>query len=76
MAVLPPDPVYVLRASDMGPVHSLCFHGSERLLSGKASGSVYLWDLQVLNPSIYAATPMTPYNVFLTLADQPIAAPF
>lgn len=47
MAVLPPDPVYVLRVSEMGPVHSLCFHGAERLFSGTASGSVYLWDLQV-----------------------------
>lgn len=34
MAVLPPDPVYVLRVSDMGPVHSLGFHGNERLFSG------------------------------------------
>lgn len=61
MAVLPPDPVYVLRVNEMGPVHSLCFHGTERLLSGTASGSVYLWDLQV-NNSDDASPPLLPIN--------------
>lgn len=50
MAVLPPDPVYVLRTSEMGAVHSLCFHTTERLFSGTAKGAVYLWDLQVSAP--------------------------
>lgn len=47
MAVLPPDPVFNIRAPDMGPVHSLCFHQDERLLAGTENGTVHLWDLQV-----------------------------
>lgn len=46
MAVLPPDPVFNIRAPDMGPVHSLCFHQDERLLAGTENGTVHLWDLQ------------------------------
>lgn len=47
MAVLPPDPVFNLRSTDMGAVNCLCFHSSERLFSGTAKGSIYLWDMQV-----------------------------
>lgn len=46
MAVLPPDPVFTLRCTDMGAVNSLCFHQNERLLAGTIKGSVFLWDLQ------------------------------
>lgn len=47
MAVLPPDPVFILRSPDMGPVNSLTFHKNERLLAGTAKGTIHLWDLQV-----------------------------
>lgn len=47
MAVLPPDPVFNLRHSDMGAVNCVCFHSTERLLGGTAKGAIYLWDLQV-----------------------------
>lgn len=46
MAVLPPDPVFNLRSTDMGAVNCICFHSSERLYSGTAKGSIYLWDMQ------------------------------
>lgn len=47
MAVLPPDPVFNLRSTDMGAVNCVCFHSSERLFSGTAKGTIYLWDMQV-----------------------------
>lgn len=46
MAVLPPDPLYTFRNADMGAVNCICFHRAERLISGTARGSVYLFDLQ------------------------------
>lgn len=49
MAVLPPDPVFNLRTTDMGAVNCLCFHSSERLFSGTAKGAIYLWDMQVFS---------------------------
>lgn len=49
MAVLPPDPVFTMRAHDMGAVNCICFHSTERLFSGTAKGAVYLWDMQVLH---------------------------
>lgn len=52
MAVLPPDPVFILRSPDMGPVNSLTFHKNERLLAGTAKGTIHLWDLQT-NRSTY-----------------------
>lgn len=48
MAVLPPDPVFCMRSSDMGAVNCICFHSTERLFSGTAKGAVYLWDMQVI----------------------------
>ncbi|XP_062561914.1 guanine nucleotide-binding protein subunit beta-like protein 1 [Armigeres subalbatus] len=45
-ALLPPDPVYCLKSSDLGAFHSLCFHTSERLYAGNFHGKVQLWDLQ------------------------------
>lgn len=50
MAVLPPDPVFCMRATDMGAVNCICFHSTERLFSGTAKGAVYLWDMQVSLP--------------------------
>lgn len=47
MAVLPPDPVFILRQNEMGAVNCICFHKTDRLFCGTAKGSVYLWDLQV-----------------------------
>jgi guanine nucleotide-binding protein subunit beta-like protein 1 len=47
MAILPPDPVFSLRNSEMGPVNSIAFHSSERLFAGTQKGTVYLWDLHV-----------------------------
>lgn len=48
MAVLhPPDPVYNLRQSNMGPVNCLCFHNADSLYCGTANGFVYLYNLQV-----------------------------
>lgn len=52
MALLPPDPVYCLKAKDLSAFHSLCFHTSERLYSGNVHGKVQLWDLQT-NRSTY-----------------------
>lgn len=49
MAILPPDPSYVLRG-DMGPIHSLMFKVSpyiEHIYAGTESGNVHIWDLQV-----------------------------
>ncbi|KAJ8682300.1 hypothetical protein QAD02_018092 [Eretmocerus hayati] len=48
MAILPPDPVYVMRG-DMGPVHSLMFRVSpyiEHLYAGAESGKVHIWDMR------------------------------
>ncbi|KAK0162166.1 hypothetical protein PV327_008526 [Microctonus hyperodae] len=48
MAILPPDPIYVLRG-DMGPVHSLLFRISpyiEHLYAGAQSGNIHIWDLK------------------------------
>lgn len=52
MAVLPPDPVFVLRSAENTAVSSLCFHQNERLLCGSTSGKISLWDLQT-NRSCY-----------------------
>lgn len=49
MAILPPDPIYVLRG-DMGPVHSLHFRISpyiEHLYAGAENGIIHIWDLKV-----------------------------
>lgn len=49
MAILPPDPAYLLR-SDMGPVHSLLFRVSpyiEHIYAGTESGKIHIWDLKV-----------------------------
>ncbi|KAF7399524.1 hypothetical protein HZH68_008116 [Vespula germanica] len=48
MAVIPPDPKYLLR-SDMGCIHSLLFwinSDVEHLYAGCASGKIYIWDLK------------------------------
>ncbi|XP_058798115.1 guanine nucleotide-binding protein subunit beta-like protein 1 [Phymastichus coffea] len=48
MAILPPDPVYIMRG-DMGPVHSLLFRVSpyvEHLYAGAESGRIHIWDLR------------------------------
>jgi WD40 repeat protein len=48
MAILPPDPVYMMRG-DMGPVHSLLFRVSpyiEHVYAGAESGKVHIWDLR------------------------------
>jgi len=48
MAILPPDPTYMLRG-DMGPVHSLLFKISpyiEHLYAGTESGAIHIWDLK------------------------------
>lgn len=47
MALLPPDPVYCLKSTDLSSFHSLCFHTSERLYAGTTKGTVQLWDLQI-----------------------------
>lgn len=47
MAVLPPDPVYILRNAEMGEVSSLCFPNSDRLFAGTLKGTVQLWDLAI-----------------------------
>uniref|UniRef100_A0A6M2DL34 Putative receptor for activated c kinase operophtera brumata n=1 Tax=Xenopsylla cheopis TaxID=163159 RepID=A0A6M2DL34_XENCH len=45
MAILPPDPVYILRGN--APVQSLAFHkGFDRLYCGKQEGTVDIWGLQ------------------------------
>lgn len=49
MAILPPDPAYLLRG-DMGPVHSLLFRVSpyvEHIYAGTESGIIHIWDLKV-----------------------------
>lgn len=46
MAVLPPDPVFAYRNTDMGAINCICFHRAERLIAGTAAGAVYLLDLQ------------------------------
>ena len=51
MAILPPDPSYMLRG-DMGPVHSLLFRITpyiEHLYAGTESGNIHIWDLKVRN---------------------------
>lgn len=53
MAVLPPDPVFCMRANDIGAVNCICFHSTERLFSGTAKGAVYLWDMQVLHNNFF-----------------------
>uniref|UniRef100_A0A1A9V0Z7 Guanine nucleotide-binding protein subunit beta-like protein 1 n=1 Tax=Glossina austeni TaxID=7395 RepID=A0A1A9V0Z7_GLOAU len=52
MAVLPPDPVYVLRCPDKAGPNSLCFHQNDRLLAGTLKGNVLLWDLQTNRSSL------------------------
>lgn len=53
MALLPPDPVFCLKSPKYNcAFHSLCFHTSDRLYAGTATGSVQLWDLQT-NRSTY-----------------------
>lgn len=53
MALLPPDPVYCLKAPHQKTAfHSLCFHTSERIYAGTGHGVVQLWDLQT-NRSTY-----------------------
>lgn len=50
MAILPPDPVFLLRGHDAGPIHSLLFRVSpyvEHLYAGAESGTVHIWDLRV-----------------------------
>ena len=49
MSVLPPDPVFVLRHSDMDSINSLAFYKDEKLFAGTLKGTVQLWDLQVNN---------------------------
>ncbi|XP_026469212.1 guanine nucleotide-binding protein subunit beta-like protein 1 [Ctenocephalides felis] len=45
MALLPPDPVYILRGNT--PIQSLAFHkGFDRLFSGDQEGTVNIWGLQ------------------------------
>ncbi|XP_031622545.1 guanine nucleotide-binding protein subunit beta-like protein 1 [Contarinia nasturtii] len=53
MAVLPPDPVFSMRSSDMGAVNCICFHSTERLFSGTAKGAVYLWDMQTCRSPLH-----------------------
>lgn len=51
MAVLPPDPVFTLRAAEMAPIHSICFNcnsSSQQLLTGTQDGKVFTWDLSVI----------------------------
>lgn len=50
MAVLPPDPVFCLKSTEMGPVNSICFHHNERILAGTVKGGIHLWDLQTNRP--------------------------
>ncbi|XP_034939508.1 guanine nucleotide-binding protein subunit beta-like protein 1 [Chelonus insularis] len=48
MAILPPDPIYILRGS-MGPVHGLLFRISpyiEHLYAGAETGNIHIWDLK------------------------------
>lgn len=45
--LLPPDPVFTLRNSEMGSVNCLCFHKNERLLAGTIKGNIHLWNLEV-----------------------------
>lgn len=57
MAILPPDPAYLLRG-DMGPVHSLLFRVSpyvEHIYAGTESGIIHIWDLK-RNREIYRLT--------------------
>lgn len=65
MAVLPPDPVYILRNIEMGAVNSLCFHNADRLFAGTLKGTVHLWDLAI-NRSILT----------LKTGEQPVFAMF
>ncbi|XP_030378284.1 guanine nucleotide-binding protein subunit beta-like protein 1 [Scaptodrosophila lebanonensis] len=53
MAMLPPDPVYSLRCSEMDAVSSVCFHGNERLLAGTIKGNVFMWNLQTNRPAFH-----------------------
>ncbi|XP_012261678.2 guanine nucleotide-binding protein subunit beta-like protein 1 [Athalia rosae] len=49
MAILPPDPVFLLRGAETGPIHSLLFRISpyvEHLYAGAESGTVHIWDLR------------------------------
>lgn len=45
MAVLPPDPVYILRSSEMDNVNSLFFRNGDHLFAGTLKGEIHLWDL-------------------------------
>lgn len=66
MAVLPPDPVFSLRAAEMAPIHSICFHcnsSSQQLLAGTQDGKVFTWDLSVRFISLHI------YIAFLFLFD-------
>ncbi|KAL5288219.1 GNB1L family protein [Megaselia abdita] len=46
MALLPPDPVYVLRSLDSGSYSSIVFHSNDRLLGATLKGHVHLFNLQ------------------------------
>ncbi|XP_043279013.1 guanine nucleotide-binding protein subunit beta-like protein 1 [Venturia canescens] len=48
MAILPPDPIYILRGNN-GPVHSLTFKITpyiEHLYAGTENGDIHIWDLK------------------------------
>ena len=49
MAILPPNPEYVIR-SNVGTIHCLYFYKSpsiEHLYTGAESGTIHVWDLKV-----------------------------
>lgn len=53
MALLPPDPVYVLRTVDSTAMNTVCIHQDQRALGGNDKGFVHLFDLHVSEKLIF-----------------------
>lgn len=60
MALLPPDPVFCLRAPETCSYHSLCFRTPEHLYAGTGNGTVQLFDLQTNRTSYQLAVGSSP----------------
>ncbi|XP_011497853.1 PREDICTED: guanine nucleotide-binding protein subunit beta-like protein 1 [Ceratosolen solmsi marchali] len=72
MAILPPDPVYIMKG-DMGPIHSLLFRISpyvEHIYAGTESGRVHIWDLRKNRELLKLNASNEPCLALCTIGDE------